>query len=394
VKVAVVYSALPAEGGGVFTFEDAMRRGLAELAPGSHHEFVTYALGGGRDASGDAISIPQTRRTRYSRVARRQVVSFQDRVDAPRVSWRTWFQRSLDAQGVDFVWFASHYFEECAQPYMATVWDLAHIEYPWFPEVGADGEWERRQAYFERYLGRAARVIVPNAALEDLLVNAFPMPRGRVLQVPFATPEWALEPHPHDDEEVLRRHGVRAPFLFYPAQFWAHKNHTTALRVLARLNGERDETLQLVLVGSDKGTLDHVHATAVELGIEADVLYLGFIEQDDLVSLYRRAHALLYLSFFGPSNLPPLEACALGCPVVCADVPGMRLQLGDAALFAPPTDDEAIAQAVEAVGGGAQRERLVAAGRELAQGLTPAGYVARVIEELDAFEPIRRTWGY
>jgi glycosyltransferase involved in cell wall biosynthesis len=149
-----------------------------------------------------------------------------------------------------------------------------------------------------------------------------------------------------------------------------------------------------VLVGSDKGTLDHVRATASELGVAADVLYLGFVEQDDLVSLYRSADALLYLSFFGPSNLPPLEACALGCPVVCADVPGMRLQLGEAALFAPPTDVGAIARAVEATGEAAERERLVSAGRELAHGLTPAGYVARVIQELDAFEPIRRTWGH
>lgn len=390
-RVAVVFSALPAEGGGVFTFEDSVRRGLEEHRGASRHEFVTYAVG---DGGGETIGIPQTRRNRYERVTRRRLVRAQDSVDAPRARWRTWFQRSLDEHEVDFVWFASHYFEECEQPYMATVWDLAHVEYPWFPEVGAAGEWERRQGYFERYLGKPARVIVPNGALTDLLVNAFPMPRSRVLEIPFATPEWALEPHPHDDAEVLRRHGVRAPFLFYPAQFWAHKNHTTALRVLARLNGDRDERLQLVLVGSDKGTLDHVRATASELGVAADVLYLGFVEQDDLVSLYRSADALLYLSFFGPSNLPPLEACALGCPVVCADVPGMRLQLGEAALFAPPTDVGAIARAVEATGEAAERERLVSAGRELAHGLTPAGYVARVIQELDAFEPIRRTWGH
>jgi glycosyltransferase involved in cell wall biosynthesis len=393
VKVAVVYSALPAEGGGVFTFEDAMRRGLVQLAGSSRHEFVTYALGSGAPPDGETITIPQTRRNRYERLARRQVVGLQDRWDTPRLSWRTWFQRSLDEQGVDFVWFASHFFEECEQPYMATVWDLAHIEYPWFPEVGAGGEWERRQAYFERYLGRAARVIVPNVALEDLLVKAFPMPRARLLQIPFATPEWALAPHPHDDAEVLERHGIRAPYLFYPAQFWAHKNHVTALKVLKLLNAERDEPFQLVLVGSDKGTLEHVRATAAEMGVVSQVRFLGFVEQEDLVSLYRGAHALLYLSFFGPSNLPPLEACALGCPVVCADMPGMRLQLGEAALYGPPTDVETLAEGVKATGEPSERARLVAAGKALADGLTPAGYVARVIEELDAFEPIRRTWG-
>jgi glycosyltransferase involved in cell wall biosynthesis len=391
VKVAVVFSALPAEGGGVFTFEDSMRRGLDQLGAGSRHEFVTYALGEGRPGT---IGIPQTRRTRYERLVRRRLVAAQDSVDAPRAGWRTWFQRSLDEQEVDFVWFASHYFEECEQPYMATVWDLAHIEYPWFPEVGARGEWARRQTYFERYLGRPARVIVPNSALTDLLVNAFPMPRERVVEIPFATPEWALAPHPHDDGQVLTRHGIEEPYLFYPAQFWAHKNHVTALEVLRLLNADRERPLQLVLVGSDKGTLDHLRATAGALGVADRVRFLGFVEQEELVSLYRRAHALLYLSFFGPSNLPPLEACALGCPVVCADVPGMRLQLGDAALYAAPTDVAGIADAVRAVSEEAVRERLVAAGRDLADSLTPAGYVARVLEELDAFEPIRRTWGH
>ena len=44
------------------------------------------------------------------------------------------------------------------------------------------------------------------------------------------------------------------------------------------------------------------------------------------------------MSLFGPENLPPLEAMALGCPVVAADVPGAREQLGDAALRVPPID--------------------------------------------------------
>jgi hypothetical protein len=70
----------------------------------------------------------------------------------------------------------------------------------------------------------------------------------------------------------------------------------------------------------------------------------------------------------------------------------MRIQLGDAALFAPPTDTEAIAQQVEAIG--AERDRFVAAGRALAAAQTPASYVGRVLEELDSFEPIRRTWGH
>jgi glycosyltransferase involved in cell wall biosynthesis len=42
---------------------------------------------------------------------------------------------------------------------------------------------------------------------------------------------------------------------------------------------------------------------------------------------------LRYPSFFGAENLPPLEAFALGCPVIAADMPGAREQLGDAAIL-------------------------------------------------------------
>jgi hypothetical protein len=78
---------------------------------------------------------------------------------------------------------------------------------------------------------------------------------------------------------------------------------------------------------------------------------------------------------------------------VCADSPGMSLQLGDAALYAAPTDVAGLADAVRTVRADvATRERLVRAGHELAASLTPAGYVSRVIEELDAFEAIRDTW--
>lgn len=387
-KVAVVFSSLPAEGGGGHTFERSLRSGLDELSAESRHEFVTFVPGGGQPGE---VPIRRTRRDGFRKVGRRGLLTAQDRMGMPRAAWRTSFQRTLDERGIDFVWFASFYFEECEQPHMATVWDLAHLEYPWFPEFGSRGQWERRQAFFERYLKRSARIVVPNAALTDLLTNAYGAPRGRIVEIPFATPEWALDPPSTDDDEVLRRHGIEEPYLLYPAQFWAHKNHTTALEVVSELRGAGEET-QLVLVGSDQGTEAHVRARASALRLSERVHFLGFVDQADLVSLYRRAHALLYLSFLGPANLPPLEAGALGCPIVCADVTGMRLQLGEAALFAPPTDVGAIAGAVRTLRDPGTRDSLTAAGRELAGGLTARGYVGRVLEELDAFERVRATW--
>jgi glycosyltransferase involved in cell wall biosynthesis len=148
----------------------------------------------------------------------------------------------------------------------------------------------------------------------------------------------------------------------------------------------------LALVGSDKGYLDHVRGIARDLGLLERVRFLGFVETAELATLYRGAHALVFLSFFGPENLPPLEAFALGCPVVQADVPGAREQLGEAALFVSPADASAAADAVRQFEDPELRARLIEAGRERGSAFSADAYVRGVLDFLDEFEPVRSCW--
>src|SRR4029078_10301868 len=100
-------------------------------------------------------------------------------------------------------------------------------------------------------------------------------------------------------------------------------------------------------VGSNKGNEEYLRTFAAQLNPPVDVAFLGFVPLEDLVALYRGAFALAYVTFFGPENLPPLEAFALGCPVIASDVSGAREQLGDAALFVDPRNPAEIAGAIK-----------------------------------------------
>src|SRR5262249_15477105 len=233
-------------------------------------------------------------------------------------------------------------------PYVMTVFDIEYVRQPWFPEVSADGEWERRHHHYSRYIPKATRVIVPNEAGRDQVVQHFRINPERVLCLGHPTPSFALEAARRErvPRERVEKLGVAQPYLFYPAQFWPHKNHATLFDVVARLARDGGAPYDLVLVGSDKGWLDHVRSLAREAAVSDRVRLLGFVATEDLVALYQHAHALTYLSFFGPENLPPLEAFALGCPVIAADVPGAREQLGGAALLVPPTEPDRVAEAV------------------------------------------------
>ncbi len=121
--------------------------------------------------------------------------------------------------------------------------------------------------------------------------------------------------------------------------------------------------------------------------------FLGFIAREDLLALYRNAMALVYPSFCGPENLPPLEAFAVGCVVLAVDVPGAREQLGDAALLVDPKDPVAIASAIRTLSeDSALRETLRQRGFARASRWTGKDYVKCVLSILDEFEAVRRCW--
>ena len=123
------------------------------------------------------------------------------------------------------------------------------------------------------------------------------------------------------------------------------------------------------------------------------MLFLGFVEQNDLTALYQGAFALVYPSLFGPDNLPPLEAFALGCPVVISDYDGAREQLGDAPLYVDATAPELITASIrQMLQTPNLRAQMISRGHIRARQWTATDYVRGIFAMLDEFEAIRRCW--
>jgi glycosyltransferase involved in cell wall biosynthesis len=220
------------------------------------------------------------------------------------------------------------------------------------------------------------------------------VPEENIRILPHPTPTFALEAgHSVDPTDGGRLGAGGRPYLFYPAQFWAHKDHVTALRALRALL-DRGLDLRLVFSGSDQGNRSWVEAECSRLGLADDVEFAGFVTREALVDLYRGAFALVYPSQCGPENLPPLEAFALGCPVVAARVAGAEEQLGDAALLFETGDEASLASAIESLWSEqGLRRRLVRAGHDRALSFTPKHYAQRLLQMIDEFDPARRCWG-
>lgn len=294
---------------------------------------------------------------------------------------------------IDFVWFLSPYYEPVEVPFAATVWDLGHRELPYFPEVSVSGwTFDQREAFYSHVLPRASLVVIGNTVGARSVNEFYRVPRANIRCIPLP-----VDPLPLQgllaDPAVLEPLGLaRGEYLFYPAQFWPHKNHVTLIDALEVLH-RQGKRFRLVLTGSDKGNRAHVQSHVARCGLQDHVLFAGFVETAILRQLYLNAFAMVFASLLGPDNLPPLEAMALGCPVVCADFDGAREQLGDAALFFDGLNaGEAVSRILELADAG-PRERLIQAGRELAARRSPDDYVRQINASLDEFARKRRLWG-
>jgi glycosyltransferase involved in cell wall biosynthesis len=183
--------------------------------------------------------------------------------------------------------------------------------------------------------------------------------------------------------QIIQRYLLSSKqFILYPAQFWPHKNHLAVLLALRKLV-DQGHTFKLVLTGSDKGTLHSINQYVEDLNLQNSVIHAGFVNRHELASLYSHCFALVYPSFFGPDNLPPLEAMSYRTPALVADVPGALEQYGEAVLrFDPRQPDQIVACINRLYSEPDLRNILINHGLRLVSNLTPSAYVDRVIDYL------------
>ena len=388
-RIGILLTELPPAIGGGHTFQSEVFQAFLGLGGQSHHTFVVLCHA---EAIKNLpqISLPNVKvipldapvRTIPLRVARKLRL-----LNRPRP-----LDEQLRAAGIDFLWLMAQPDRHLDTPYLTVMLDVQHRLQPWFPEVSANGIWQQRESLFGSTLQRAAGVIVGTEVGKRELEMFYQIPPSRILIVPHPTPSFALaqsapvQPPPKD-------YNLPQQYVFYPAQFWTHKNHVNLVLAVEILVRELNRPITAVLVGSDHGNLGHVENVIRERGLTDHVRILGFVHREDLISLYRYAFALTYVSFFGPENLPPLEAFALGCPVIAADVEGAREQLSDAALYIDPKSPRQIADAIIRLQDDEElRSRLVDSGHKLAVERKPESFVEKSLAFMDHFESIRRCW--
>lgn len=232
---------------------------------------------------------------------------------------------------------------QIAVPALVSIHDLMHRYERRFPESAAGCQYAYRERNYANICRWAKGILVDSEIGRRHVCESYDIAEDRLYVLPYIVPNYMLAANPPPDFDT--RYPLPAKFIFYPAQFWEHKNHKGLIEAI-RINKVKIPDLRLVLVGSPKNAYETVVELVHRHNLADDVIFLGYVPDDDMPELYRRARALIMPTFYGPTNIPPLEAFVAGCPVAISGIYGIPEQVGDAALLFDPKSDEEIAECI------------------------------------------------
>jgi glycosyltransferase involved in cell wall biosynthesis len=222
-----------------------------------------------------------------------------------------------------------------------TIHDLCPDVHPeFFPApVRARVRWLLRQG-----AARADWVVTPSRAAQRVLSVHYGCPADRVTVIPHGVEPALVDlaaPLAPDDERVLA--SLPAEFVFYVGRFHARKNLPRLLAAMALLRERRGEAVPLVIAGRDMWSERGLRDEVARLGLDASVLFPGYVSDAALAHCYRRARVFAFPSLHEGFGMPVLEAMAHGVPVLSSNASCLPEVCGDAAVLVDPLDPEAIA---------------------------------------------------
>ena len=245
------------------------------------------------------------------------------------------FEKRFVKHNVDLVFFSARADGEIygRNKFHSICLGSAHREIPYFPELRNNFTYETRENYYSRVLPRALLIVVGHDLCRSQLVSYYRLSKDKIIKIPFSPAKSVINSSSAKFDDLKLRELEVGKFIFYPAQYWAHKNHRFLIDFLCQIIKRHDPDYKLVFTGTDKGNIHFLKNYSLEKGISNSIIFCGFVSSNDIRLLYEKCASLIMPSFIGPGTLPTLEGLSLGALVIVEDTAQNRDFYGPSMIY-------------------------------------------------------------
>ncbi|MEO8172159.1 MAG: glycosyltransferase family 1 protein [Sediminibacterium sp.] len=226
-------------------------------------------------------------------------------------------------------------------PQVLIVHDLAFVHFPKYIP------WYHRAYYrmfTKRFLAKAKKVVAVSEFTKQDIIGQYRIPGEKIQVIGGAAREGFAPFNWFEREDVKESFSDGREYFLFTGGIHPRKNLMNLLKAFSMFKKWQHSNMKLLVAGRLAWDYEDVLTKLKTYRYRDDVVLLGQIPDDQLKRITASAYALVYPSFFEGFGLPVIEAMQCEVPVITSDTSSMPEIGGDAALYANPSDPEAIAK--------------------------------------------------
>lgn len=258
-----------------------------------------------------------------------------------------WWERYLELRyyrdKFDLVHYPFHIIDQPAGNTLSVV-TFMDMQQEYYPEFFSTEELKFRAETNKVSCQKATRVIAISEYTKQTLIERYKIPHSKISAIPIGYNEKLYSAKTTNRPKYL----PNAPYFYYPAATWPHKNHPRLLEAFREVS-DKYPRYRLVLSGVSMQDTEKVKNKISELKLGRKVKMLGYLPYEDLPAVFTNSYALVFPSLFEGFGIPVLEAMASDCPVLASNNTSIPEAGGDAAVYFDPKNSHSIAQAMSGI---------------------------------------------
>ena len=236
-------------------------------------------------------------------------------------------EKQLKKHQIDLLFFLSpsSFVKFCEfTPFVYSIWEMQHKSIPYFPEYRdskySQSNFRLREESYKYASDRAFKIIVDTNKTKMDIQNAYNCRRKNLFEMQAFVPDLPtyyerIKDNYNFDTIFDELNLPNKKILFYPAQFWPHKNHVYLIKSLELLLRKNIDDFILVFTGHDKGNKKYITNEVDKRNLQNHVFIYDYLSLEQIISLYKNSFALTMTSLVGRSSLPLREAFYFKLPV-------------------------------------------------------------------------------
>lgn len=262
------------------------------------------------------------------------------------------------------------------------------MAYKVYPETVRDRTRFMLNKSLRKSCKRADKIITVSQFSKQEIIKYLGVEKSKIVVMPNGVDLSVFHPNYSEQDicRVTQKYGIPREYLLYLGTIEPRKNLERLIQAYAQLKSEIPTAPKLVIAGGNGWLYESIYETVKIMSIESDVIFTGYINQEDLPILIKGAKIFLFPSLYEGFGMPPIEAMACGTPVIVSNAASLPEVVGDAAFFVDPFSADSIKESLkQLLYDEKKRFELSARGIERARQFTwdkSAEIIRKVCEEL------------